>query len=122
MALAPFGPMSARPGSKNTSWSAGSSVNSSTLGGRAGAGVAAVEDGAPTGLGAGDAGDSAGGRCCWTAGGSEAGAGTDAVGGGAGGSFAACFCPHPESNTTKTAETMRCESRVVIDDLRVRSE
>jgi len=77
--------MSARPGSKNTSWSAGSSVNSSTLCGGAGAeSVAGVEGGlAATARGVAAPGDSAGGRCSWAAGCSAGGGG-------------AVFCPHDE--------------------------
>src|SRR3989442_8104992 len=58
MSLTAFGPMSTRPGAKNTSWTANSSVNSSTLWGDRGAeGAGCVGDGlAATELGAGPVG------------------------------------------------------------------
>jgi hypothetical protein len=78
MVLAPLGQMSARPGSKNASLSAGSLVKSSTLGGGPGVGdVAEAEDGCGT-AGAG-AGDSAAGPCSWIDGCPAGVAGADAV-------------------------------------------
>jgi hypothetical protein len=58
MILAPFGPMSARPGSKNTSWSAVASESSWTLRGADAEDVAEVDDELDAlGFGAGSAGE-----------------------------------------------------------------
>src|SRR5437899_2279255 len=91
MIRARAGPISARPGSKNTSLRADWSARSSVLSGAGAEGAAEVEDELEAiGLGAVSAGESSGERCSWTGAG---GAGcVDAVGDpGAGGSVFAVF-------------------------------
>jgi hypothetical protein len=111
--------MSARPGSKKTSYRAGSSVKSSML--RASVADEGVDEDEPTAVGRGApcVGASAKELCSW-AGGSVGVVDADAVGVGC--STIAVFCPHPASIRTRAVSRIMRGSRVVIDDLRVQPE